>query len=461
MMMKKRILLALLPAAMALAACSGIQSSPKQANLMLEDTVAHEEIFGAADEIGDLRVTRMNPRRIEFAADFIKMGYQIHFDDKGDADASNDVIHIRFVAAIKDSNVLAYWHRGFAQPNSAEGANTKGETWRFKLNDGVVNESQKIYSTLTDGGTPIEAGVAGEYAAYEGFIIYTLLNIPYETYKDSYLGAFVEVVDPDNALNTKKSDFVAVKVEKATAYTSKNAFAVATDEYNGKHFLQGTINGSAQAVKEDDTVLDSSNNYASYKDLALLADDYFGSFYFRFGATAEEQHFQFFGHDGFFAESVELFDESDVLAEYVSPKTAGTHTLSISKGEGHVNHVYSFKDDANHEFTATSVPSWVTNDSAVLFAFVQHSNNVWYWVAGTFDTDHITFNAPANIKAFLLVRCYVGTTEPSWSTTGDAVGRIYNQTDNINIVADTYSYDASSWSAYNPAQLETNKHKKS
>ena len=167
-----------------LSACSGALASPKEVNPMVEDTLAQEEVFGATDEIGDLRVTRMNPRRIEFAADFIKMGYQIKFDDKGDADASNDVIHIRFVAAIKDSNVLAYWHRGFAQPNSAEGANTKGETWRFKLNDGVVNESQKIYSTLTDGGTPIEAGVAGEYAAYEGFIIYTLLNIPYETYRD-------------------------------------------------------------------------------------------------------------------------------------------------------------------------------------------------------------------------------------------------------------------------------------
>ena len=445
--MKKRFLLALLPAMMALAACSGIQSSPKQANLMVEDTLAHEEVFGAADE---LRVTKMNPQRIEFAADFIKMGYQIHFDEGGEGTA-DDKISIRFVAAIKDSNVRAYWHRGFAQPNGYEGANTKGETWRFKLNDGVVNESQKIYSTLTDGGTPIEAGVEGEYAAYEGFIIYTLLNIPYETYKDSYLGAFVEVVDPDNGENTQKGKFLAVKVEKNTAYTSKNAFAVDTNAYNGKHFLQGTIEGEVKSVLEDATVLDSSNNYASYKDLALLGDDYFGSFYFRFGATAEEQHFQFFGHDSFFAESVDLFDESDVLAEYVSPKAAGTHTLFVSKGSGKENHVYSAKDDASQEFTATSVPTWVGNGDAAIFASVQHSNNEWYWVSGTFDTDHITFNAPANIKKFLLVRCPSGTTEPNWSTTGDAAGRIYNKTGDIETESAVYSYVASSWSEYNPA----------
>lgn len=441
MKMKKRFLFALLPATMALAACLGIQSSQKQANLMLEDTVAHEEVFGAADEIGDLRVPGMNPRRIAFAADFIKMGYQIHFDDKDDADASNDVIHIRFVAAIKDRNVLAYWHRGFAQPNGYEGANTEGETWRFKLNDGVVNESKKIYETLTDGGTPITAGVEGEYAAYEGFIIYSLLNIPYEAYKDSYLGAYVEVVDPEDAENTQKSQFVAVKVEKQTAYTSKNAFAV-PNTYLGKHFLQGRINGSMQTVLEDESTLDSASNYASYKDKALLADDYFGSYYL------STEHFQFFGHDTFFTESADLFDESDVLAGYVSPKAAGTHTLFLSSGSGTENHVYSAKDDANHEFTATGCPDWVDDGGAVIFASVQHANNEWYWVTGAFASNTVTFNAPANIKQFLLVRCPSGTAEPSWSAVGDNLGRIYNKTGDIATKAGTYSYPASSWEAY-------------
>lgn len=442
--MKKRFLLALLPAAMALAACSGIQSSPKQANLMLEDTVAHEEVFGAADEIGDLRVTRMNPRRIEFAADFIKMGYQIQFDAGGEGTA-DDKINIRFVAAIKDSNVQAYWHRGFAQPNGYEGANTKDEIWRFKLNDGVVNESLKIYSSLNDGGNTITAG-SGDYAGYTGFIIYSLLNIPYETYKDSYLGAFVEVVDPDNALNTKKSNFVAVKVEKASAYTSKNIFAVDTDTYNGKHFLQGTIEGEVKTVLEDETVLESSNNYASYKDLALLADDYFGSYYFRFGATAEEQHFQFFGHDSFFAESVDLFDESDVLAEYVSPKAAGTHTLFISKGSGTENHVYSAKDGASHAFTVT-VQDWTGNDDVALFASVQHSNHVWYWVSASLtNSTTLTFNAPDNISCFLLVRCHKGTTVPNWDETGGVVGRIYSKTADTNTNGG-YSY-STTWVDY-------------
>ena len=446
--MKKRILLALLPAAMALAACSGIQSSPKQANLMLEDTVAHEEVFGAADEIGDLRVTRMNPRRIEFAADFIKMGYQIKFDAGGEGTA-DDKISIRFIAAIKDSNVQAYWHRGFAQPNGYEGANVGTElapNWRFKLDDGVVNQSTKIYATLNNGeGSSATAGT-GRYAGYEGFIIYSLLNIPYETYKNSYLGAYVEVVDPDDALNTKKSDFVAIKVEKVDADHSENAFAVPST-YLGKHFLQGTINDVEQTVLEDETVLDSSNNYASYKDLALLSTDYFGSYYL------STEHFQFFGHDAFFAESVDFFEESLSLEQYVAPKASGTHTLFISKGSGKENHVYSAKDDANHEFTATSVPSWVGDGSAAIFASVQHANNEWYWVPATLDGTNITFNAPANIQKFLLARCIAGTTEPSWSVTGDNAGRIYNKSADQIVTLGIYEYDTpeANWSAHNPS----------
>ena len=52
------------------------------------------------------------------------------------------------------------------------------------------------------------------------------------------------------------------------------------------------------------------------------------------------------------------------------------------------------------------------------------------------------------IPAFL-VRCQAGTTEPNWSiTAGSDVGRIYNQTNDINTEADTYSYVASSWVDY-------------
>ena len=428
--MKKRILLALLPAAMALAACSGIQSSPKQANLMLEDTVAHEEVFGAAEELGNLRFVKKNPYRAQFASDFIKMGYQIQFDAHGEGDA-DDTISIRFVAALKNSNVEAYWHRGFAQPNSYEGAYVN-ESWKFKLTD-EGKESLKIYSSLTNGNTSISAG-AGDYADYEGFIVYTLTNIPYETYKESYLGAYVEIVDPNGELDTKKSDFAVIKVEKQDANQSKNAFTVPAAKF-GKHFLQGTINGEPTIVFEDETILEDDKNFASYKDLTLLADDYFGSYYL------STTSFQFFGHD-FFAESVDLFDESDVLAEYVSPKAAGTHTLFISKGDGHVNHVYSTKDGVSKTFTINSIPSWVGDNNATVFAWVVRSNHVGYWAETSYAShdESLTFSAPDNISLVVLARFAEGTlvSQASWENV------YYNKSADISIDSKS-EYNGSSW----------------
>ena len=55
MNMKKKLLLIALPALMALAGCSNFQNKPVQKetelldNFMLEDTTAHEELFGAVD----------------------------------------------------------------------------------------------------------------------------------------------------------------------------------------------------------------------------------------------------------------------------------------------------------------------------------------------------------------------------------------------------------------------------
>ena len=139
--MKKKLLLIALPALMTLSACSGALASPKEANLMAEDTLAHEEVFGDVAEAHELR---MGPRRaVTFDADFVKVGYQIKFEENGEGTA-DDKISIRFVAAIKDLGVEAYWHRGFAQPNGYEGANLGTElepNWKFKLDDAVVNES--------------------------------------------------------------------------------------------------------------------------------------------------------------------------------------------------------------------------------------------------------------------------------------------------------------------------------
>ena len=112
--MKKRLLLLALPALMALSGCAGVSASPKANNLMVEDTLAHEEIFGEAVEAGEFGLRKAAPFKLAtLTSDFVKMAYQIKFDDKGDGDASNDVISIRFIAAVKDAGKLRTEGKGY------------------------------------------------------------------------------------------------------------------------------------------------------------------------------------------------------------------------------------------------------------------------------------------------------------------------------------------------------------
>ncbi len=444
--MKKRMFLIVLPALMALSACSGVQVN-KRVDLMAEDTLAHEEIFGAAEEFNGSVLQRVAPLKLSaLDSDFVKIGYQIKFAENGSG-TSDDTISIRFVAAIKDAGVTAFWHRGFAQPNSYEGAAPDGQNWKYKLDDGSVNESKTIYSSLVNGDSTITAR-SGDYQDYAGFVIYTLRNIPYEAYKDSYLGAYLVLADAENGSNSVKSDFLAVKVEKADSSTSKNAFAVDLSEYDNKHFLQGTINGSTKPTTylEDNATLDGDNNFASYTDVELKSNDSFGSFYLN-----SSSHFMFFGHDSFFSESSAFFDESASLADYNKPKTNGTYSLFISKGEGKQNHVYTVQEGPTQIFTATDLPSWLSNAEAVLIAHIERVNHVWIWANVSLSGASATFSAANNILKFEILRCAKGTTTPNWDLhSGNDAGRIYNRSGEKTVNSGVYSYSIpdSSWSSY-------------
>ena len=117
--MKKRLLLIALPVFMALTGCKPSPIRDKEYKYLQEDTLAHEEIFGEAVEASELGARIARPYKLAtLTSDFVKIGYQIKFDDKGNADASDDVISIRFVAAIKDAGVTAYWHRCLSKQDS-------------------------------------------------------------------------------------------------------------------------------------------------------------------------------------------------------------------------------------------------------------------------------------------------------------------------------------------------------
>jgi hypothetical protein len=98
--------------------------------------------------------------------------------------------------------------------------------------------------------------------------------------------------------------------------------------------------------------------------------------------------------------------------------------------------------------TVSWTQDWVWNDSAVVYAWIwggTYGSGKWVKCTKASSTSVKLNIDSSGCTAFLLTRCYKTTTTPSWSTNGDAAGRIYNKTSNISYTKGTTSYKTSSW----------------
>lgn len=246
--MKKKLLLIALPALMVMSACSRINYPVEQKGqpAFTEDTLAHEEQFGEAK-----MAKSQAPRKMGIVDEktHFKVGYQIHFDDKGDADDSNDVMSIRFVAAIdSDSYTKMLWSRGLTGPSGTE-------KLTFSSNSSAPGYpelvSTVVYPSLSSGGTD-EMVAGGEdptnpYKDFAGFIVYSITDIPYEDYKDYYLGVSLTLTPA--AGEDIHTDFYAVKVKKYNDISSDYTFSF---PYNKTGFFLAGDFGGDYGTKDPD-----------------------------------------------------------------------------------------------------------------------------------------------------------------------------------------------------------------
>ena len=367
--MKKKFALLLLPALMALSSC-GAAAQPAPEKTFLEDTTAQSEIFGGNDVVGgDLQVKN---RAKGEAISVPKIGYQIQYKSEGDK------LAIRFVAAIKEFNVKAYWRRGVAGPD--------GNELRSKSFANTGREVTKYYTSLSDGNTTITAG-SGDYEDYAGFVVYSIYNIPYTENKNVYVAAYVNLIgdeDGDSEVQSN-SKALAVKIEKKTNYESNNVFAF-NATMTDMHFLEGTINGTVfdggtNGLYERSDPSRKGNNNAWYENITLKAGDSFGSFYYD-----HDRIFQYFGYTVYF-DSTSDFDES-TLSGFASPKKEGKYNLYISKDNA--NHVYSSRlaYHITFNFNATTIETMSWGEDPTPSGFFIHAYNgataySGAWGAGT------------------------------------------------------------------------------
>ena len=103
-------------------------------------------------------------------------------------------------------------------------------------------------------------------------------------------------------------------------------------------------------------------------------------------------------------------------------------------------------------FTVNCEGSWVLNDVDI-FAYVWGGEDGAKWIKCTVGEGNVTFESKNDIQGFLLVRVVEGTETPSWSTTGNEKGRIYNKTRDVDFVEDTYEYSllVTDWVEHNPS----------
>lgn len=255
--MKKRFLIAIIPALLALSACQGGAQEKVDKNLFLEDTLAHEEIFGdinfsdimpKASKLGQPGIRKLGDDPVTHPDLDPAIGVQSKVED--------GKVSFRFVAAVafpdgKLAPTNAQWTRTVSKVDGSD----------YPKDTGNV-ECTTAYTSLSSDGDPYtidQFNLAQEPdTEYTHFVVYTLRNIPVSSYSGYYVCAYL-TLSGEGGLN-QKSKALAISVDE----TKKYAF----DADQGKYFMMGSL-GEIEANSY------GGGNIASFTGLNFAANDAF------------------------------------------------------------------------------------------------------------------------------------------------------------------------------------------
>ena len=226
--MKKSILLAVLPAVLVLSSCSS-NPKPINQNKMIEDTAAHEEIFGSLTN--DIQAKPINNKSLPDGVELYKPA--IAFQRKNNSDGT---FSVRFVAAMQSATDSATWYRSVH--------NTSGQVAQGK---GKADfEVTGVYSAINDGGTPsyaVDVKAEDGSKPYDCYAVYCLLNIP-SSYSSYYVDAYISITDGDQtvissvgSLNVAdEDDYMKYELAENSRYVAEvNGVMRESDSLDGNH----------------------------------------------------------------------------------------------------------------------------------------------------------------------------------------------------------------------------------
>lgn len=390
--MKKKVLLALLPALLVLSACSA--GPKKSADLFVEDTLAHEEIFGNVAK--DLQVKKLGeeeeqPRSVNsLTKPLVGVQYQ---------PLTNGYYAIRYVAAIAALDVDAVWTRNICESN---GTRRKTEESHFPV--------EKAYTELSvAGGIGLPASLGTDY---NYFVVYTLKNIPASDV-NSYLFGY---------LTLTKGEESVTSLARVARVSGGDTFTFDPAVRHG-YFLHGSIGGQEFVDVNDNG---GDDNWIQESGIAMNAEDEFGFFKYEPGSG---EHFQCFGVYGGGTDYFKVNSSSG------NPKVFhnGTYNIYLSKKSDTMNKVY-FNGTVSEERIYLDAVRW--NPSAariVVYAFKEwgsgedyHKNETFYTMDATDDENLFTADIDISLYEKIIFLRMNPNYENHWNN-------VYNQTTNIDL----------------------------
>lgn len=251
--MKKRLLLASLPALLILSACNGGAQKKEDNNIFLEDSLAHDEIFDNRNfEDRELMPRRADP--VVHPDSDVSIGIQC-FEDGGN-------VNLRFVAAVSFAEgqltpTDAVWTRSVYSPDGVK-YSTKFDAGEYACTT--------AYKKISNGGSAysISDFNTDHKTSYTHFVVYTLRNIPKATYSSYYVSAYLTLSpNSEGGIAETKTKAIAVRVDGSEKYTY--------DPFVGEYFMVGSWSASPIPA----TTVREGGNKASFEEKNLSAGDSF------------------------------------------------------------------------------------------------------------------------------------------------------------------------------------------
>ena len=362
--MKKKLLLAVLPALMVLSSCS---AGPRvEKNTFVEDTLAHEEIFG------DSALQQRNqPLRtvsdVDSYVDSEKPSIGIQTNDE-----LADGFAIRFVSAIKiddddlgDANIS--WVRSIFYANH-----------RVKKSEESIPVENLYTSIASNGGAVnIEKFNQDNHTSYDYFAVYTIRGI--NKTNDAKC-----VINANLVVNGVSSKVLSTTVDQVTQFTFNN-----TD--TGYFGVRKTASGFETFYQD----ANPDGNHARFLNIPIEKDESFiivnrASDWFEIHGY-DKTHLADNGDNNFGADAMEPFAKAKL--------SLLSYSLFLSKGDDTPNYIYS---NRVVQFFLVPNDNW-HNDSArfALNVVVDNGSDQWFSMNQVGSENLYVCNVPfSNIDGF-------------------------------------------------------------